>query len=193
MADKTYFINEETLTDIANAIRAKDGTSTPMTASEMPTRINNISTGLNEYSSLTDSDVNLTTYPSGGIGFVSTTIMNSTTSSKFLYPGYSVSASREITNCTAENIRSGITIAGVTGTYSGTPSYNGPYEYLGTLTSSGYYNSDGRIQTSNPHMIIFNSALPNVYLYGNGVTPGIYGAVSGNKTILVYSGEANML
>ena len=163
MADTTYFINGETLTDIANAIRAKDEISTPMTASEMPTRINNISIGLKEYSSLTNDDVNLTTYSSGGTGVVSTTIMNSATSPKVLNPGTSVGASQWITNCTAENIRSGITIAGVTGNYTGDGSTN-VYSvwYGGHSDNNIQINSNANIAITDAQVIINNSEAWNL-------------------------------
>lgn len=188
MAETTYFINEETLIDIADAIRAKDGTSTPMTASEMSTRINNISTGITNNATYTlDVEQGTSTINPGkvraDINIRTAGIMTS---------GWKYGEWETVENCSSENIKSGVTILGVTGTYSGTSSYNGPYTYLGTLTSSGYYSSDGIPQTSNPHMIIFNSALPNVRLYNGGTGKSIYGGVSGGKTILVYSGEESM-
>lgn len=55
MAD--YMIKGETLTNIANAIRAKSGSSATMTPEQMSTEIENISTGGGDIDALIDGSL----------------------------------------------------------------------------------------------------------------------------------------
>lgn len=197
---KNYIVSGATLNDIGNAIISKGGASSGLTVDAMPQAIRNISTSVNTKTLHIDSqqryvndntgnisdDIYLGAYPYDGTsGYVYVG------SQGLSLPAGSIHITSD--NLKPENIKEGMTIMGVTGTYSGTSSYNGPYSYLGTLTSSGYYDSNGIIKTSNPHMIIFDSAISALRFYNPSSGQSIYGVVSGNKTMLVYSGEEDMI
>lgn len=197
---KNYIVSGATLNDIGNAIISKGGASSGLTVDAMPQAIRNISTSVNTKRLQIDSqqrsvsdingnmsdDIYISSYPYDGTsGYVYVE------SNGMTLPGGSINITSN--NLKPENIKSGVKVMGVTGTYSGTPSYNGPYSYLGTLTSSGYYDSNGIMKTSNPHMIIFDSAISALRFYNPSSGQSIYGVVSGNKTMLVYSGEEDMI
>jgi hypothetical protein len=195
--NKNYIVSGATLNDIGNAIISKGGASSGLTVAAMPQAIRNISTSVNTKTLDIGSQQHYVNDNTGNISgdiYLGAYPYDGTSGYVYVGPsGMTLDASPvHITsnNLKPGNIKSGVKVMGVTGTYSGT--YNGPYTYLGTLTSSGYYDSIGIMKTSNPHMIIFNSALPLVRLYHGGTGRSIYGGVSGNKTILVYSGEEPM-
>lgn len=202
---KNYIVSGATLNDIGSAIISKGGIAAgatapgPMTVDQMPDAIRNISTSVNTKTLQINSQQHSVNDTSGNMsGSILIDSYPYDGTDGYVYVGSGVlslsAGSINVTssNLKPENIKEGMTIMGVTGTYSGTPSYNGPFTYLGTLTGSGYYGSDGTVQTSNPHMIIFNSVLPTLHLYHGGSGISIFGAVSGDKTILVYTGEEAM-
>lgn len=194
-----YIVSGAALNAIGKAIISKGGASSALTVDDMPKAIRNISTSVNtKQLGIYDQTCNVDDSNGNILGYITIHCDPKDESGYVYVPSVGRNPSGEKIHIISRslipgNIKKGVKIMGVTGTYSGTPSYNGPYSYLGTLTSSGYYESDGMMKTSNPHMIIFDSVISHLRLYNPSSGQSIYGVVSGNKTILVYSGEDYMV
>lgn len=149
-------IDDVNLKNIANAIRNKKGTSNQMLPSQMADEISSISTSSGGETDTSDATINASdvlaekiAYGSSGriVGTMknngSQTInVSSANTSYTINKGYhngsgSVQiSSAEASKLTASNIKRGVTILGVTGSYQGSTSSGGVQVKTGTTTST---------------------------------------------------------
>lgn len=149
-------IDDVNLKNIANAIRNKKGTSNQMLPSQMADEISSISTSSGGETDTSDATVNASDVLAGKIAYGASgrivgtmknngsqtiNVGNANTSytiSKGYHDGFgSVQiSSTEASKLIASNIKKGITILGVTGSYQGSTSSGGVQVKTGTTTST---------------------------------------------------------
>lgn len=153
-------IDDTNLRDIANAIRNKKGTTNQMLPSQMANEISSIKTATSSGGTDTsDATVNASDVLSGKIAYGAsgrivgsmknngsqTIDVSSVNASYTISKGYhdgsgSVQiSSTEVSKLVSSNIKRGITILGVTGSYQGSASSSGIQVKTGTTTSTSIY------------------------------------------------------
>lgn len=149
-------IDDVNLKNIANAIRNKKGTANQMLPSQMANEISSISTSSGGETDTSDATVNASDVLAGKIAYGASgrivgTMKNNGSQTINVYSAntsYTISkgyhdgsgsvqiSSTEASKLIASNIKKGITILGVTGSYQGSTSSGGVQVKTGTTTST---------------------------------------------------------